>query len=331
MRGSHYRGWKWAVTIIILLVAVAGGLTWVHINNYQFSKSIPYSVATPAYNRHVSMWEPLIKEKTVAELWAELNSHSVLLIRRQDQAVLLDINSGDRVYPASLSKIMTAIVALENIPNLNSRIRMPEHIYPVLQLADASLAGFLPQEEVRTLDLLYGALLPSGAEACSGLALLAAGSETQMVEMMNLKAEELGMLDSHFANINGLHDENHYSTTHDMAILLEYALGNATFREIFTTNRYTSRSTELHPEGIILQSTMFAQLNSPEWNHRGLAIMGGKTGYTRRAGLCLASLALSGEQEYILITTGAYNDENAETALPLHIMDAILIYDYYLP
>ncbi len=252
----------------------------------------------------------------------KLNSSNVILVRLKDQATLMQKNSRERIYPASLTKMMTAIVAIEKLPDLEVVIKLGDSIFEDLSGANASMTGFEPEEEVRAIDLLYGALLPSGAESCIGLACQIAGSEDEFVEMMNQKAKELGMDNTHFVNTTGLHDDNHYTSVEDMAALLSYALQNNTFRKIFTASRYSTKPTNMHPDGITYHSTMFQKLN--EQDIVGGEILGGKTGYTDVAGLCLASLAKVNNQEYILITTGAKGNLRSKQ---YNIADAIKVYN----
>lgn len=184
------------------------------------------------------------------------------------------------------------------------------------------MTGFQPGEKVSAIDLLYGALLPSGAESCIGLADQIAGSEQGFVKIMNQKAAELGMYNTHFENVTGLHNENHYTTVKDLAILLSYALQNDTFREIFTSSRHSTQSTNKHPGGITFYITMFEELSNQ--NIIDGEILRGKTGYTNEAGLCLASLAKVGRQEYILISTGPKGDHHSEQ---YNITDALAVYN----
>lgn len=123
------------------------------------------------------------------------------------------------------------------------------------------MAGFQPGEKIRGIDLIYGALLPIGAEACIALADKIAGSEQDFVKIMNKKAADLGMDNTHFEKVTGLHHKNHYTTVKDMAILLSYALQNDTFREVFTSSRHSTRPTNAHPDGITFYSTMSKGLN----------------------------------------------------------------------
>jgi len=252
----------------------------------------------------------------------KLNSSNSILVRLTDDTVLMQKNSEEKIYPASLTKMMTAIVAIENLPNLKEEIKLTNSTFQGLYGADASMAGFQPGERVRAIDLLYGALLPSGAECCIGLADQIAGSEQNFVKIMNQKAADLGMDNTHFENATGLHNVNHYTTVKDLAILLSYALQNDTFRETFTSSRHSTQPTNKHPGGITFYNTMFEELNNQ--NIIGGEILGGKTGYTDEAGLCLASLAKVGKQEYILISAGAKGDHHSEQ---YNITDALAVYN----
>jgi hypothetical protein len=154
-----------------------------------------------------------------------LQSLFACLIRGSDGTVLLDKNADQRMYPASMAKVMTTIVCLENLTDLTEKITVyPEDIDPAF-LAEASMAGFEPYEEVTALDLLFGVMLPSGAEACSALATKVAGSEEAFVKMMNDKAVEIGLI------VNGVivgHINFYFSSG---KFLLPLAFGN--LAEIF--------------------------------------------------------------------------------------------------
>ena len=194
--------------------------------------------------------------------------------------------------------------------------------YDRLYTEGASLAGFGAGDEVKAIDILYGVMLPSGAECCVGLAQHLFGSEENFVAKMNEKAAELGMDSTHFVTCTGLHDENHYTTVRDLTKLLSYALQNDTFRQIYCTSEYTTSATASAPEGLHFLSTMFKKMDSPEVN--GGEIEGGKTGYTGEAGQCLASLAKVDDVEYILVTAGAPGGPSTE---PYHIEDAKAVYN----
>ncbi|WP_316285190.1 D-alanyl-D-alanine carboxypeptidase [Anaerocolumna aminovalerica] len=251
-----------------------------------------------------------------------LNSPNVILVDLNSEKVLVEQDSSERIYPASLTKIMTAILAIENTPDLEKTLIFSSDLFQDLYSQNASLAGFQPGEKVKYKDALYGILLPSGAECCLAFADSIAGSETAFVEMMNKKAAELGMKNTHFRNTTGLHDDDHYSTVEDIYILLRYALKNEVFRTVFTSSRYSTTPSNSHPGGFTFHSTMFKYMDSAEVT--GGEILGGKTGYTGQAGLCLASLASVNGHEYILVTANA---DGTHQTKQLHILDAVNIYN----
>ena len=250
-----------------------------------------------------------------------LYSPYAVLVDLESGNVLAEQNSAERMYPASLTKIMTALIAIEETEDMEQTTTLPSDIFPSLYEENASLAGFQPGETVTWKDLLYGVMLPSGAECRLTFARQIAGSEGAFVDLMNKKAEELGMNDTHFANATGLQDKKHYSTVRDIAVLLRYALGNETFRQVFTARRYSVPPTAYHSEGFTFYNTMFQAMDNAGISDDD--ILGGKTGYTEKAGLCLASLAEINDREYILVTAKADGNHYTE---PYHVMDAENVY-----
>lgn len=317
-KASRKKSGKCLFAVLLMITVIA---VFVYRSNITSLKKQTYEIENQGEMTRI----PLPKEEpyfTVSITPDKISSSNAILVRLMDDTVLMQKNSEEKVYPASLTKMMTVIVAIENLPDLNEKIILTGSMFDGLYEANASMAGFQPDEEVRAIDLLYGAMLPSGAECCIGLADHIAGSEEGFVELMNQKAEELGMNNTHFENTTGLHNDNHYTTVKDLAALLSYALKNDTFREIFTTFRHSIPPTNKHPGGITFYSTMYEKLG--DQNILDGEILGGKTGYTEKAGLCLASLAKVGESEYILITTGAKGDHHTKQ---YNIIDAVEVYN----
>lgn len=274
------------------------------------------------WNKGVKDWfaeinRPVVKEVDVTGI----NSSNAILIQARGGKVLGEMNADERIYPASMTKMMTAIIALEELENQEATITLSNEMFDGLYARDATQAGFQPGETVRVIDLIYGVMLPSGAECCIALAEEIAGSESAFVDLMNKKAEKLGMDNTHFRDSTGLHDPEHYSTVRDMAVLLKYCIKNDTFREIIESARHSTGVTNVHPDGITFYSTMFKNLNNPSVT--GGQIMGGKTGFTNEAGLCLASYAEIEGREYILVTAGAAGGSGS----PAHVQDAVTIYN----
>lgn len=248
----------------------------------------------------------------------EINSEHAILYNMNEDMVLYEKDADTKTYIASLTKIMTTIVAIENIDDINEYVTIPYEGLEGLIEANASVAGFRLGQKVTYKDLLYGILLPSGADATRTVAYYIAGSEDNFVDLMNKKALDLGLTNTHFANTSGLDTDNHYSTVREMSIILKYALQNETFKEIYTTNTYTTSDNSL-----TFKSVYSNYLN--RYNIENKYIYGSKTGYTTLAGYCLSTIANYDGVKYLLITTNADGTSN----YPLHVMDAQMIYDYY--
>ncbi|MDR1160536.1 MAG: serine hydrolase [Syntrophomonadaceae bacterium] len=310
--------------IFIIFLMISGIFK---IGNYFFSKVVAQTLYWSSHTEIATKDEYISPPAPPSQVFAstitseDLFSKNVFLLERASKKTILDINGEDLIYPASLGKIMTVIIAIENIDNTSAVISVNPEIFAPLNTAGASMAGFLPGEEVSLMDLIYGALLPSGADAATSLALYVSPSESEFIELMNQKASKLKLQNTNFSNVTGLHDMQNYSTVQDLAILLDYSLENPIFRNAFTAQNHTVKSTNMHPEGFTMLSTLFRRLSSPYFD--GGAILGGKTGYTRQAGLCMASLAEKDGSEFILVTTQASGDYQSE---PLFITDAFTIY-----
>lgn len=249
-----------------------------------------------------------------------LSSREAILLRRGG-AVLGEENADESIYPASLTKMMTVLLAAENFDDLDASVTLDEKLFSPLWAANASLAGFEPGEVVTVRDLLYGAMLPSGAECCAAIAQALDGSEAAFADRMNRRARELGMENTHFVNATGLQDSDHRSTVRDLALLLDAALDNPTFREVFTAPRYSTSPTNLHPDGITVYSSALSLFQDADLGR--MTLLGGKTGFTDEAGLCLATLAEADGAEYILVTAGAPGQSHTDTA---HARDAAAVY-----
>ena len=220
----------------------------------------------------------------------ELYSENALLIDLESNTVLVQKNADARIYPASMTKVMTVLVAAEHIENWDETFTMTQSIIDPLFLADASMAGFVHGEEVSMTELLYGAVLPSGAEATEALAIVTAGSEEAFVALMNEKAQELGLKDTHFVDASGLHDENHYTTLSDMAIIMQAALDNPHCREVLTSVNHTSPATVQNPEGVAMTNRFLYRIRPQQTGN--VDIQAAKTGYTAQAMNCCVSYGI---------------------------------------
>ena len=227
------------------------------------------------------------------ENWG-LNAPYAYVYNVSTHQTLYSKNGDQKIYPASMTKVMTALVAIENMENLDTVITIKSYDLEGLWEAGASVANFEVGEKVSYRDLIHGIILPSGADACRATARVLFGSEEAMVEKMNEKAEELGLTGTHFVNTTGLHDDNHYTTVHDMAMITKEALKSDFFREVFSKRTYNTE-TENH--------FMAASILKVRWN-KGISIdhiVGCKTGYTDTSKSCLTALVNSQDQDIICV------------------------------
>ena len=235
-------------------------------------------------------YAPAAVTENTKTLDLELYSEYALLIDLESNTVLAQKNADQRIFPASMTKVMTILTAAEHIENWDETFTMTQSIIDPLFLADASMAGFVHGEEVSMMDLLYGAVLPSGAEATEALAITVAGSEEAFADLMNKKAQELGLQDTHFVDASGLHDENHYTTLSDMAIIMQAALDDPRCREVLTSVHHTSSPTEQNPDGVAMTNKFLYRIQPQQTGN--VNIQAAKTGYTAQAMNCCVSFGI---------------------------------------
>lgn len=248
----------------------------------------------------------------------ETSSPSIYFYHLDKEEVLYEKDSDKEIAVASLTKMMTASVALDLIDDLDEKVVLTANDFRGLLEANASVAGFEIGEEVTYRDLLYGLLLPSGADAALALSNNLAGSEEAFVAKMNEKAVSLNLKHTHFINTTGLDTNGHYSSASDMAMILKDALKNSDFKEIFTTKKYVTSNVRHTFQSTLDKTATVYKLDTSN-------ILGSKTGYTDAAGLCLASIAEFNGENYLLITANAdYSNHR-----PNHIIDSINLYQYF--
>ncbi len=213
------------------------------------------------------LWMPC----SAAKAMPEVSSHSACVIDIDTGQILAAKNENEKSEPASITKIMTALIALENA-DLKKVVTIPSAAAGVEGSSIYIKAG----EKYSLEDLLYGLMLRSGNDAATAIAIDVAGSVDAFVEKMNQKAQELGCTGTHFNNPHGLPDENHYTTAHDMALITAAALRNDTFVKIVSTKNYTAE-----PDGAG-ETRSWQNKNKLLWQYEGA--IGVKTGYTKSAG-----------------------------------------------
>ncbi len=215
----------------------------------------------------------------------QLYAQSAILIDRDTGKVLLEKNADLRMNPASTTKIMTILLALE-YGDINKVVTIPPEAADIP--ADSSVVPVTPGEEMTFMDLLYGFMLRSGNDAGNAIAVLIAGSVDNFVGMMNDRAAELGCVNTHFVNPHGYTAEGHYTSARDMAIITQEAMKHYTFRKIVGTGEYTLQQSSLRGEQVIQNSNLMLVWGS---KYRYQHATGVKTGTTSAAGQCLVGSA----------------------------------------
>ena len=248
-----------------------------------------------------------------------ISSESAILYNLDSGEVLYEKNSDEVRQIASLTKIMTALVTIENVDNLDKQVILTKEDFAGLIEANAVQAGFTNGEVVTYKDLLFALLLPSGADAAKAIARNVGGTEENFINKMNEKAKELNLKNTKFSTVIGLDDENNYSTAKEVSIIFKEALKNKTFKEIITTKEYQTSDGKLTFKSTIQSNAKRYEIDIPY-------VLGGKTGTTNGAGLCLATIAKANDVNYMLVTLGALYDKKA----PHNIEDAKIVYDYFI-
>lgn len=264
--------------------------------------------------------DTVVLDNTVAI--SGINSRYALLTKVDGLEAVASKNASEIMYPASMTKVMTFIAAYENAESLDAKTAITREMknkYP-----GASRTGIGVGDILTTEQLMYALLLESDTDSALALAEYVAGSEEEFVKLMNKKCEELGLKSTKFANVTGLHHEEHYTTAEEMTLIFAYALKNPLFREIITTDVYQTYL-GYYNNGVLDEYRMtfknttisadkgrFAKNDVSLTFGEGGKILGGKTGYTDEAEYCLALLVSDGNgEEYILITAKSASHKNS--------------------
>lgn len=227
---------------------------------------------------------------------SDLYSDKVLVYDLTDDSLLLEKKSEESANIASLTKIMTTITAIEKNPDISESMTITSDVFEGLPW-DASVAGLKVGDNLTIEDLLYASILPSGADATQALAIASSGSVSSFVSDMNELARKIGATNSSFKNVTGLDEEGHKSTASDILKILKYALNNPLFKRIYSTKEYTLTN------DLVVRSTVTGY--SRNLNLNTDRIIGSKTGFTSKAGLCISALTNINGHEVIIITLGA--------------------------
>ena len=244
-----------------------------------------------------------------------INSRNAVVINLNNNEIIYEKNKDEVINVASMQKIMTALVGIEKINNMDESFVIPEGTFSNLD-PELMMVGFSSYDTVTYNDLLYGTMLKSGADAAYMLSIKIAGSEEEYIKLMNEKASELGLNNTYFVNTTGLDADGQHSSVYDMAILFKYALNNKNFKRVITTDSYTTSNGDFDIKGPIVAAH---NLDMPYFK-------GGKTGYTDYAGKCLASFGEKDGVEFLIVTAGA----DPSIGEYVNFLDHKTLYEYFI-
>ncbi|MBS7145518.1 MAG: D-alanyl-D-alanine carboxypeptidase [Roseburia sp.] len=256
-----------------------------------------------------------------ADYWPdapETLSPSVILMEESTGTILYEKNMDEAHYPASITKIMTTLLALEN-GNLSDMVTFSDD---AINNTEGSGIARDYGEQMTLEQCLYGVMLESANECAYAVAEHVGGTVENFVDMMNAKAKELGCTNTHFANPHGLQDENHYTTAHDMALIAQAAYQNETFRIIIGTKMYTIPPTNKHAEETVLRNhhDMLCTYHNANRKYLYPYCVGGKTGYTATANSTLVTYA---EKDGMTLICVVMNTQS-----PNQFIDTVNLFDY---
>jgi len=262
----------------------------------------------------------------------EINSGAAYLVNNESGMVIYEKNADMPLYPASLVKIMTALIAIENCSDLEGTVvTAPYWVFDELYGKNASNADIRPMEDVRMIDLLYALMLRSACEAAGIIAhQICDGDQVAFVRMMNEKAKEIGCTSTNFVNPHGLHDDNQYTTAKDMYLITKYAMQYPIFEQIATSNKYTMPATNKHAESRTISHTctMMDPNRGGTWYYEYIRAI--KTGTTDQSGRNLVTMAEKDAYSYTLVTMCApiYYDNGDTISDNLSYVDAKSLYNW---
>lgn len=240
----------------------------------------------------------------------EVRAESAMLISLDTGESLYEKDIDTKRYPASLTKIMTAVLFLENVNDLDGEtIEVSDNAVTSLLGTDSSVGGLKIGERFTARNLLYLLLMSSANDAAVAIAEYVSGSESAFVQLMNEKAAELKMNNTHFVNPHGLYNENHYTTVRDISKLARYAMNNTVFAEVVSTARYKLPATNMSEERTLSTTNYLIDPSVPQYFYKYAE--GVKTGYTDEAGRCFVGAAKKDGYSYlcVLMKSPVYNDK----------------------
>jgi len=276
-----------------------------------------------------------------AEEISGIASQAAVLIDMSNGNAVAGKNSDTRIYPASMTKVMTLLVACEKAPNAGKLLTVEQWMIDYQQSNKASgIMGFVAGDQISVESALYLINYTSDTIACLLIADYIAGSEADFVSLMNQKAVDLGLKDTHFVNTTGLQDANHYTTCREMAIIMNEAMKNPTAKKIITSyvgttvdiySGYESGNTDPYRQPTIYSSWYSERMGNDPKVNSNITVIGGKTGYEDIPTGCFVTVAknASNGKQYICVNVGRIDETQTEVSSSQSTKDSITIYKNY--
>ena len=252
-----------------------------------------------------------------------LNSEAAILVEVSTGRIIYEKNSTKQMYPASTTKVLTAILVIENC-ELDEIVTVRESALSNIPSGYVT-CNLQVGEQLSVKDLLYALMIPSANDAAYVLAEYVAGSVEDFSVMMNDKARQLGCKTTHFVNPNGIHEDSHYSTAYDLYLIANYAMKNEFFRSLVATTEYTLPATEKYPNEDRILKTTNELLNENSRKYFYKNAIGIKTGYTSKAGNCLIGGASRDGLEFIAVVL---NGGTTNEGLNSRYVDSKKLFEY---
>lgn len=288
----------------------------------------PTPVPEPEINKyeHPDMfyegYEVFKDSETKEILNQEVISSYGVLIDLKDGHVVAERNAFERMYPASMTKVLTILVAAEHMEDPDDTFTMTQEITDYVFSNGCSQVGYMVGETMSVRELLFGTIMPSGGDAAMALAYYTAGSMEAFVDMMNEKVAELGLDDvAHFTNPVGVFDEQNYCTPVAMAMIMKAALENDLCREALGAKKYETAPTDFHPDGLLISNWFLRRIEDKDTHGE---VLGAKTGFVNESRNCAVSYEKSNDgNSYICVTGDSHSAWRA-------IYDHVAIYDDFV-
>ena len=275
---------------------------------------------------------PAVYAEDDPELGFSVSSEAVYLVNNETGMVIYEKNADTKLDPASLAMIMTAIIAIENCPDLeNTIVTAPTYIFDEIFLMGAMNVDMKHGEEARMIDLLYAMILRTACECANIIAdYIGGGDISAFVDMMNTKAQEIGATNTHFANPHGLPNDDQYTTARDMYLITKYAMDlDPIFMQIATSTEYTMPAANKHSSERTIYHTNDMMSESRGGTMYYPYVQGIKTASTSN-GRNLVSTAVKDAYSYTLVTLNAqrYYDNGDELSDNMAFVDAKQLYEW---